>query len=194
MSKIVTYGHRILRKTCIDVLHEEKGLELLIKNLWDTLKNAGGVGLAAPQINSSKKVFIVNSKLMYDELNNIQKDYLFSGDQGIKETFINPQIFAESEERWSEWEGCLSIPGINEPVERSWEIILEYQDINLNKQRKQFSGYTAKIIQHELDHLHGILFIDHLPPLTRKFLEHKLKKIKAGKIVTNYTPQRNYSL
>jgi peptide deformylase len=170
----------------MDVLEGECGLESLVEDLWNTLKIAGGVGLAAPQINHTKKVFIVDSKLLYNELNKAQRDFLFSGDQGIEATFINAWIIAESEEKWNEWESCLSIPGISEPVKRSWEIILEYQDLDLNKQRRQFSGYTAKVIQHELDHTKGILFVDHLPALTRKLLKSKLNKIRTGKMITHY--------
>lgn len=186
MSQIVTYGHKSLRQACMDVLEGENGLETLVEDLWNTLKIAGGVGLAAPQINHTKKVFMVDSKLLYNELNKAQRDFLFSGDQGIEATFINAKIIAESEEKWNEWEGCLSIPGISEPVKRSWEIILEYHDLDLNKQRRQFSGYTAKVIQHELDHTKGILFIDHLPALTRKLLKNKLNRIRTGKIETHY--------
>ena len=185
MSEIVTYGHKILRKPCNDFIKKETGLEELVDDLWETLKIANGVGLAAPQINRGKKVFIVDSKLLYDELNQKQRDFLFSGDKGIQETFINARILEESEEKWSEWEGCLSIPGINEPVERSWEIVLEYQDLDFTVRRQQFSGYTAKVIQHELDHTKGILFIDHLSVLSKRLLKNKLKKIRNGKIETN---------
>ena len=114
---------------------------------------------------------------------------MFSGDKGIQETFINARILEESEEKWSEWEGCLSIPGISEPVERYWEIILEYQDLNFTFRRQEFSGYTAKVIQHELDHTEGVLFIDHLPDLSRRLLKNKLKKIKNGKIEINQSVQ-----
>jgi peptide deformylase len=182
MSEIVTYGNKILRETCSDFTKEEKGFKELVGDLWNTLNLANGVGLAAPQINRAKRVFIVDSKVLYDELNQKQRDNLFSGDKGIQETFINAWIFAKSEEKWNEPEGCLSIPGINEPVERSWDIILEYRDMDFNFQRKQFSGYTAKVIQHELDHTNGILFIDHLPALSKRLLKNKLKKIRVGKI------------
>lgn len=189
MSEIVTYGHKILRKTCNDFTNEETGLEELVDDLWETLKMVNGVGLAAPQINMAKKAFIVDSKLLYDELNQKQRDFLFSGDKGIQETFINARILQESKKKWSEWEGCLSIPGINEPVERYWEIVLEYQDMNFTVLRQQFSGFTAKVIQHELDHTEGVLFIDHLPDLSRRLLKNKLKKIKNGKIEINQSVQ-----
>ena len=186
---IIAYGHRILRKPCEVVKKESQGINVLIENLWSTLELSGGVGLAAPQINFDSKIFIVNSKLMYDDLTESQRKDTFSGDKGIQETFINAEIIAESEEKRSELEGCLSIPGINEPVERSWNIIVEYFDKFLNPQRKQFSGYTAKVIQHEYDHINGILFIDHLPDLTKKILKGKLKKIQEGKVETDYLIQ-----
>lgn len=180
---IIIYGNSILRKTCIEVNKETPGLDALIENLWSTLNSSGGVGLAAPQIKSNSKVFIVNSTQVYNELPISQKINDLQGDKGIKETFINAQIIAESEEKWSELEGCLSIPGIVEPVDRAWDIIVEYRNKSLNPIRKQFFGYTAKIIQHEYDHTNGILFIDHLPALKKKLLKSKLKRIKKGNVV-----------
>jgi peptide deformylase len=144
------------------------------------------VGLAAPQINDCRRVFIVDSRKMYNEISESQRKAVFSGDKGIEETFINAKILASSEETWKETEGCLSIPGILENVERAWEIIVEYNDIQMNSIRKQFSGYTARVIQHEMDHTQGILFIDHLPPLTKKLLQGKLRKIRNGKEKTYY--------
>lgn len=183
---IIIYGNSILRKTGVDVNKETPDLNALIENLWSTLDLSGGVGLAAPQINSSHKVFIVNSALAYNELADSQKKAFFNDDKGIKETFINARIIHKSGEKWSDLEGCLSIPGIVEPVERNWDIIMEYQDKALNPIRKQFSGYTAKVIQHEYDHINGILFIDHLSALKKKLLKSKLKQITKGNVTCNY--------
>jgi len=174
---IILYGNSILRKTCIDVNKTSSGLDTLINNLWSTLYSSDGVGLAAPQINSNQKVFIIDSSLAYNELTDLQKKAVLPGDKGVKEIFINARIIHESEEKWSELEGCLSIPGIVEPVERAWSIIVEYLDISYHPKRNRFSGYTAKIIQHECDHTNGILFIDHLPALKKRLLTNKLKKI-----------------
>ena len=104
---IITYGNRILRKTGIDVNKETPDLGTLLENLWCTLDSSGGVGLAAPQINSKYKVFVVNSMLLYNELADSQRKVLFHNDKGIQETFINAQIIAKSDEKWRELEGCL---------------------------------------------------------------------------------------
>jgi len=183
---IIIYGNSMLRKTGTDVNKETPGLDILIENLWSTLDSSGGIGLAAPQINSNYKVFIVNSTLAYKELADSQKKTFYHDDKGIKETFIDAQIIAKSEEKWSDLEGCLSIPGIVEPVEQTWHVIVEYQDKSLNLKRKQFSGYTAKVIQHEYDHINGILFIDHLPALKMKLLKSKLKQITKGNVTSNH--------
>ncbi|MGD2034037.1 MAG: peptide deformylase [Bacteroidales bacterium] len=184
---IMIYGNKILRESCNEVGREDTdGLDILIRRLWETLEISGGVGLAAPQIDSSHKVFVVDSKIMYDDLSEEDRRSLFSHDEGIKETFINARIVAESEETWSEQEGCLSIPGIMKPVERPWEIIIEYTDRDFNPKRVHYSGYTAKVIQHEYDHTNGILFIDRLPALSRKLLNSKLRQIRDGQVEVSY--------
>jgi len=164
---ITIYGNSVLRKTCIEVNKETPGLDTLIENLWSTLYSSGGVGLAAPQINSNNSVFIIDSLLLYKELTDLQKEALFQGDKGIQESFINARIIKKSEKKWREPEGCLSIPGIVEPVERAWSVTVAYLDKSFNVKRKQFSGYTVKVIQLELDHTNGILFIDHLSELKK---------------------------
>jgi peptide deformylase len=186
LKPIMAYGHSVLRKICAEVNNPGSSLDILIESLWDTLNYSGGVGLASPQINDAYKVFVVNSKLMYNEITESQRKVMFSGDTGIVGTFINAKIISVSQDTRKELEGCLSIPSINEDVERAWDIILEYRDANMELSRKQFSGYTAKVIQHELDHTNGKLFIDHLPSLTKKLLHHKLKKIKNGKVAADY--------
>ena len=183
---IMTYGYSILQKPCSEVPAPSEELDTLIKNMWKCMDLAGGVGLAAPQINSNLKVFIVNSKIMYDDLSDDERKAMFSEDNGIIETFINAKIITTSDKTWSDYEGCLSIPDITEQVERSWEIILEYQDSDFKMHKKLFSGYTAKVIQHEYDHTNGVLFIDHLSLLKKKLLSSKLKKISAGKFKTSY--------
>jgi len=183
---IVTYGNSILREACIDVNKETSGLNVLIEDLWNTLNSLDGVGLAAPQVDSNYKVFIVNSTQVYSKLTDSERADIFSGDKGILETFINARIIEESRKRWSGLEGCLSIPWIIEYVERACDITVEYQDKFFITKRKQFSGYTAKVIQHEYDHTNGILFIDHLSALKKEQLNSKLTRIKKGNIVTNY--------
>ncbi len=186
---IMAYGQSILRKSCTNVHEENDKLNELVLALWQTMATSGGVGLAAPQINSDMKVFIVNSKLMYDDLTDSQRKVAFPDDNGIKETFINAKIIAASEDKWSEQEGCLSIPGIMKPIDRSREIIIEYLNVNFQPRRVQFTGYTAKIIQHEFDHTNGVLFIDHLPAISKKLLNGKLRQIRNGKVKVDYPIQ-----
>ena len=183
---IIAYGHNILRKQCRVVSQDDQNLNGFISDLWESLDRNGGVGLAAPQVNKELKTFIVNSKLMYDDLSADQKTYFFPEDEGITETFLNAEIVSKSEKVWSEYESCLSIPGIEEPVNRSWSIVVKYQDQNFNHYRKKFSGFTAKVIQHEYDHTRGVLFIDYLPALKKRLIKSKLRRIMGGKVETKY--------
>jgi len=189
VEPIIAYGHNILRTKCEHVSDITGDINYLINNLWQTLEKSGGVGLASPQINNKYNVFVVNSYLMYENLSNSERKELFSKDKGIKETFINAKIIDKSEEKWSEVEGCLSIPGIVESVDRSWDIIVEYYDSDFNKKKHQYSGYTAKVIQHEYDHTNGVLFIDHLSSLNKKLVNNKLKHIINGKVKVDYPIQ-----
>ncbi|MBN1596813.1 MAG: peptide deformylase [Bacteroidales bacterium] len=182
---IMAYGNNVLRDKCSNV-NLDSNIKSVSEKLRNTLTFAQGIGLAAPQINIPENIFIVDSKLMYEELSDHQRNKLFSGDKGIQEAFINASIISESDDKWYEMEACLSIPGLNEPIERSWEIIIEYYDLDFNLNRKQYSGFTAKVIQHEYDHINGILFIDHLLPLKKKLLKNKLNLVKSGKIETDY--------
>jgi len=183
---IIAYGNDVLRKQCRDVSQDTNNLNELLTNMWKTLKQCGGVGLAAPQVNKDFKTFIVNSKLMYDDLSGDKRKSIFPEDTGITETFLNARIISKSEDIWNEYEACLSIPGIEESINRSWKIDIEYHDQDFTYHRKQFSGFTAKVIQHEFDHTRGVLFIDYLPPIKRKLIKNKLKQILDGKVKTNY--------
>ncbi len=167
INPIVAYGNKILRNACYNVASEDKKIHQLIEDLWNTLEYSEGVGLAAPQINSDQKVFVVNSKLMFDSVSGEIQKSIFSGDRGIKQVFINARIIAHTENIWTENEGCLSIPEIDEPVDRHWGIQVEYYDENFKSHKRKFLGYTAKVIQHELDHTNGILFIDRLNALKK---------------------------
>lgn len=183
---IVIYGHPVLRKTCKEVLVDDIEMETLIGNMWESLYAANGAGLAAPQVNKGLKLFVVDTKSVYDNMKIEEREKIFSGDEGVAETFINAQIIAKSDEVTSDFEGCLSIPGITEEVNRPYEIIIDYQDIHFHWHRKQYSGYTARVIQHEYDHTMGVLFIDHLAVIKRKMLKSKLMKIAGGKSETVY--------
>jgi peptide deformylase len=183
---IVLYGHPVLRKSCRNITDHDDDLKSFIDNMWKTMEYAGGAGLAAPQVNMGVNTFIVNSKIVYDNISPRQQAEEFKGDTGIIETFINARIITKSEDEISDFEGCLSIPGITEEVNRAWDIDIEYLDVNFKWQRKQFSGYTARVIQHEYDHTRGVLYIDHLPGIKRKMLGAKLRRIASGKVDVQY--------
>jgi len=184
---ILAYGNSILRKPCKDIDSRFSGLEDLINNMWDTMRNAEGCGLAAPQIGHDVRLFIVDSKSTYDNLEEAdRKDYFDKNDTGILETFINAKIIQRSEDFWEDEEGCLSIPGLSQKVKRSWSITIEFLDKDFEKQVRTYSGITARMIQHEYDHIEGILFLDYLKPLTRKLLEAKLKRISKGQVRVKY--------
>lgn len=184
---IVAYGNRILKQKCIEVNKNSQEIQDLIVNMWETMENSNGCGLSSPQINKPLQLFIVDSQITFENLDTEdQLLYFERNDKGIRETFINAKIISTSEEAWVDYEGCLSIPGLSQKVERPWGITIEYLDQNFNRQTKTFTGLTARIIQHEYDHTQGVLYIDHLKPLTRKMIESKLKKIVHGNIKTGY--------
>jgi len=183
---IVPYGKGVLRQKCKEIDQHYPDLEMLIENMWETLYPADGSGLAAPQVNHPIKLFIVDSKIMFDKMDPEVSVELFDGDEGIKETFINAKIKEYSDDFWVEEEGCLSIPSLSEEVKRSWTITIEYFDRNFQKQVTTFSGLTARVIQHEYDHTNGKLYIDYVNPIKRKLLNRKLTKIIKGQIETKY--------
>ena len=142
------------------------------------MERSRGVGLAAPQINRAIRLFIIDSTKMYDDddKNNV----------GVCEVFINAKITSQQGDEWAYEEGCLSIPGIRDDVYRPERLTIEYYDRNFKKQKKEFDGLTARVIQHEYDHIEGILFIDHLKPLRRTLLKGRLEKISKGIVDVDY--------
>lgn len=184
---ILSYGHSLLRQTCADVQPEEPGLEQFINDLWETMQHANGCGLAAPQAGKALRIFVADSLSTFNSLDGRSRGYYFHpGDGGIKETFINARIIRRFGRSWEDEEGCLSIPGIAETVERPWSVTIAYLDRQLSPRQQTFHGITARIIQHEYDHVDGILFLDHLDALTRKILAGKLKKVVKGQVKTKY--------
>lgn len=183
---IISYGHSVLRQKCKSVDANFPELDSLIENMWETLYPADGTGLAAPQVNHLLKLFIVDTKEWYERMEQEDREELFDGDCGIKETFINAKIISYSNDCWIENEGCLSIPSLSEEVERPWSITIEYFDRSLNKQKKVFSGISARVIQHEFDHTVGKLYIDYINPIKRKMLNGKLIKISKGMVNSKY--------
>lgn len=183
---ILAYGHSILKQQCNYIERDYPGLDNLIIDMWETMKNANGCGLASPQIGLPVRLFIVDSKTTFDNLNEQDREIYFdNNDCGIKETFINAKIIERSGPLWEDEEGCLSIPNLLQPIKRPWAITIEYYNKDFEQQIRTFSGTTARMIQHEYDHTEGILYLDYLKPLTKE-LAAKLKKIVKGKIKTMY--------
>ena len=184
---IIAYGHNILRERCKNVDKDHYTLDELISNMWETMHNANGCGLAAPQVGHPLRLFVVDSKTTFENLDTAdQETYFDKNDSGIKETFINAEIIERSEKTWEDEEGCLSIPGLLQKVKRNWKIKIRYFNKEFEPQTRIFSGATARMIQHEYDHTKGVIFLDYLKPLTKRLLNSKLKKIEKGKIKIKY--------
>lgn len=184
---VVAYGASVLRKKCNSVGKDYKDLQILVGNMWETLQSARGCGLAAPQVNVPVRIFIVDSVSTYNNMDAAERVEYFDGDSGIKEVFINAEIIGSSKNNvWDDEEGCLSIPGLAEIVQRPWQIKIKYFDEGFNEHIKDFSGITARMIQHEYDHIEGKLYLDYLNPLKKAMLANKLEKIRKGKIKPAY--------
>lgn len=182
---VVAYGLPILRQVAENIDANYPDLALLIDDMWETMYGSNGVGLAAPQINKGIRLFVMDSAQVFAGQEEEEKDE-FPDAPGIKEVFINPRIVDLQGEEWPYNEGCLSIPKVREDVYRPESLTIEYVDVNFTPQRKTFNGLTARIIQHEYDHLEGKLFIDYLKPLKRKLIKGKLNDISKGKIKVDY--------
>ncbi|WP_078668513.1 peptide deformylase [Chitinophaga eiseniae] len=182
---IVAYGHPVLRKVADDITPDYPQLKELIANMWETMYGSNGVGIAAPQINKSIRLFVVDSKQIIDGLEDDEKSE-YPGDEGIKEVFINAHIVETGGKEWAYNEGCLSIPKVREDVYRDETVTLSYVNEHFEPQQKTFTGVTARVILHEYDHIDGKLFIDHLKPLKRRMLKSKLDDITKGKIRVDY--------
>ncbi len=182
---IVAYGNPVLRKIAVEITPDYLDLKKLLDDMWETMYSSSGVGLAAPQINKNIRLFVMDSKQIFDNQDDEDKG-LYSDEPGIKQVFINAKIKELKGESWIYNEGCLSIPKIREDVSRPEEVVLEYMDANFKMHTKTFTGLTARIIQHEYDHIEGKLFIDYLKPLRKKLLGGKLNDISKGKIKMDY--------
>ncbi len=177
---IVAYGDPVLKKKAEDIDENYPNLQKLIADMFDTMYNAHGVGLAAPQIGKSIRMFIVDASPFAE------------GEDGdpecadFKRVFINPVIFEESGEEWAFEEGCLSIPGIREEVKRKPLLKIEYYDENWDLYEEELDGFPARVVQHEYDHIEGVLFLDHISTLKRTLLKGKLANITAGDVDVKY--------
>jgi len=174
---IRAFGDPVLRKKAQEITAFDDHLLQIIDNMWETMYASDGVGLAAPQIGLPIRLFLIDSNPMYAKE---------SKEKGTKEIFINPKIVSESGEEWEYEVGCLSIPHIREMVRRKSDLVIQYKNGNFEDKEIAVNGLTARVIQHEYDHIEGILFTDLISPLTKQLLEGKLKKISQGKVNVNY--------
>lgn len=181
---IVAYGASVLRKVCSPIEADYEGLAKLIEDMWETMYESNGVGLAAPQINRDIRLFVMDSAQIF--ANSEPEDEAYADAPGIKRVFINPQILETGGKEWIYNEGCLSIPKIREDVLRPECVTLSYVDEQFKAQTETFKGITARIIMHEYDHIEGKLFIDYIKPLKKKMLQGKLNDISKGKMRVDY--------
>ncbi len=182
---IVAYGAPILRSVSKEITPEYPGLAKLIEDMWETMYASNGVGLAAPQVNKNIRLFIVDSRQVFENQDEEDKGK-YPDEPGLKQVFINARIKGLNGEEWAYNEGCLSIPKIREDVTRNETVTLEFMDENFQLHEQTFRGVTARVILHEYDHIEGKLFIDYLKPLKRKLLKGKLDDISKGKIKVDY--------
>ena len=186
---IVAYGDPILKREAEEIDANYTGLKELISDMYETMYDASGVGLAAPQIGKSIRLFIVDGSPFADDPNDDDDegpDPKAEGIENFKKVFINPIIEEEDGEEWGFHEGCLSIPKIREEVFRKEKVHISYYDENFEFHEEVFEGYAARIIQHEYDHVDGILFTDHLSPLKRRLLTKRLQNISKGEVNVDY--------
>lgn len=179
---IYTYGSSVLRETAVDIEKDYPELDALLDNMFETMYNSQGVGLAAPQIGLAIRVVVIT-------LDCLSEDY--PEYKGFNEAYINPHIleYDESETKLME-EGCLSLPGISEPVRRPTRIKVHYYDRNWQEHEEWVEGYLARVMQHEFDHLEGKVFTDRIAPLRKQLIRKKMSNLLAGKFSCNYKTKR----
>ncbi|MCG2419550.1 peptide deformylase [Aequorivita sp. F47161] len=181
---IIAYGDPVLRKETKEISKDYPNLDAVISNMFETMYEAHGIGLAAPQVNMPIRLFIVDATPFEDDEDLTEEERKFVST--FKKVFINAQIVEESGDEWAFNEGCLSIPDVREDVFRQPNITIEYLDENFKKHKENFSGIVARIIQHEYDHIEGILFTDKLSPLKKRLIKSKLTNISKGKVGIDY--------
>ena len=181
---IVAYGDPVLRKVAKEIDADYPNLKELIANMKETMYNASGVGLAAPQIGKDIRLFVIDASPFAEDDDLSEEDRAALKD--FNRVFINAEIIEEEGEEWAFNEGCLSIPDIREDVFRQEEVTFEYLDEKFEKHTNTLNGVAARVFQHEYDHLEGILFTDKLSSLKKRILKKKLEKISLGKIEADY--------
>lgn len=181
---IVAYGDPVLKKKGVAIDQEYPEFKTLVDNMFETMYGAHGVGLAAPQIGRAIRLFLVDTTPFADDESLTEAEQKELGD--FKKVFVNAQILKEEGEEWPFSEGCLSIPGINEDVFRQPTITITYQDENFKEYTETYEGLIARVIQHEYDHIEGILFTDKLSSLKKRLIKGKLANISKGKSSAEY--------
>ncbi len=175
---VVVYGHAVLRKLAEEIDRDFDDLPKFIENMWETMYYADGVGLAAPQVGVSVQLFVIDGKDLAEDHPELKN---------FKQVFINARIVEyDGSHTTTEYEGCLSLPGIREEVTRPSRIRIQYVDDNFQPHDEVYEGFAARIIQHEYDHTQGKLFIDHLGPLRKRLIKGKLNAIIFGKVDVDY--------
>ena len=181
---IIGYGDPVLRKVGVSITPDYPNLKEIIGNMYDTMYNASGVGLAAPQIGMALRLFVIDTTPFSDDEEMSKEDQIKMN--GFKRTFINATILKEEGEEWSFNEGCLSIPDVREDVYRNPVVTIEYCEEDFVMKTEVFDGLIARVIQHEYDHIEGILFTDKISSLKKRLIQKKLKNIIEGKTFQEY--------
>ncbi|MBX2891621.1 MAG: peptide deformylase [Saprospiraceae bacterium] len=177
---IYAYGQPVLKKVAVPIEADYPDLQELIASMWETMYHADGVGLAAPQIGLGIRLFVVDTLQLDDD------DEKKAKINGFKKVFINAQKVEEDGTPWTYEEGCLSIPRIRGDVERPEFVRLRYLDEQFVEHEETFTGVNARVVQHEYDHIEGVLFTEKLKPLKKRLIQRKLEDIRVGKIKTDY--------
>lgn len=172
---ILSYGNPVLKQEAEDIDQDYEGLQTLIDDMFETMYASEGVGLAAPQIGKGIRLFVIDPVNIDENLAN------------LKRVFINPEVVRLNGDEWDYEEGCLSLPHIREKICRPDQVLINYLDRNFQEQEELFSGIAGRIVQHEYDHIEGILFTDHLSPLKRRMLKKRLEAISKGDVDVSYS-------
>ncbi|MFH1296451.1 MAG: peptide deformylase [Bacteroidota bacterium] len=175
---IVAYPHPTLKKVTVEIGTDYPELDQFLADMWETMYHADGVGLAAPQVNQSVRLFVIDATAL--------SQHHHPEAAGFKKTFINPEMYREEGEEVIHNEGCLSFPGLHEEVQRKSVIHIRYLDEHFQKHDERYNGILARIIQHEYDHVEGITMADRISPLKKMLLKRRLKEIADGNIEVHY--------
>jgi peptide deformylase len=181
---IVAYGDPVLRKEAEEISKDYPKLKEIIENMWETMYNAAGVGLAAPQVGLPIRMFMVDTEPFSEDPEYSEEEQKELA--GFKQTFINAEVVEETGDEWAFNEGCLSIPNVREDVFRQEKVTITYQDADFVEHTNTFDGLIARVIQHEYDHIEGILFTDKISGLKKRLIKNKLSNISKGKTNVDY--------